>query len=1032
MSPSIQEETVEDAAFQWFDLLGYDILHGPEIAPGEPSAARSDFSEVILGHRLQEALARLNPSVPEPALDEALRKVTRTETPSLVENNRRFHRLLTDGVDVEYRRPDGSIAGDKVWLFDLAHPERNDWLEVNQFTVIENKHNRRADLVVFVNGIPLAVLELKNPGDENATVKGAFNQLQTYKKDIPSLFAFNEMMVISDGLDARVGTITADWERFMPWRTIDGLDVAPPHTPQLEVLLKGIFARERFLDLVRHFVVFEVDGPTIRKKLAGYHQYHAVNKAVDCTVRAASPQGDKRVGVIWHTQGSGKSLTMAFYAGKIIAHPAMANPTLVVLTDRNDLDNQLFGTFSACHELLRQAPAQAEDRDQVKELLKVASGGVIFTTIQKFLPETKGGKYPKLSDRRNIIVVADEAHRSQYDFIDGFARHMRDALPNASFIGFTGTPIELTDKNTKAVFGDYIDVYDIQRAVEDGATVRIYYEGRLARIELDEAERPKLDEDFEEVTEGEELEKKEKLKSKWARLEALVGAEKRVKLVAEDLINHFEDRLAALDGKGMIVCMSRRICIELYDQVIKLRPQWHEEDDSRGAIKVIMTGSAADKLEWQQHIRNKPRREALAKRFKDPDDPLRLVIVRDMWLTGFDAPCLHTMYADKPMRGHGLMQAIARVNRVFRDKPGGLVVDYLGLADQLKKALSHYTGGDRGEVGIDKAEAIAKMLEKHEVIAAMLHGFDYSAIFSDDPAARIGVISATMNHIHEKDHQDGKTDQSDSLAGRFINEVSLLSKAFALAVPADEALGIRDEVGFFQAVRAGLVKYSGIGAKSPEDLDHAIRQLVSKAIATDRVIDIFADAGLKKPEISILSDEFLAEVSGLPHKNLALELLRKLLNDEIKARSRKNVVEARSFLEMLEKTIKLYQNRSIETAEVIAKLIELAREMREAHKRGENLGLTDDELAFYDALEVNDSAVKVLGDETLRTIARELVESVRNNVTIDWAVKESARAKMRTIVRRLLRKYGYPPDKQEKATQTVLEQAELLCRNWAA
>ncbi|MGO8898251.1 MAG: type I restriction endonuclease subunit R, partial [Isosphaeraceae bacterium] len=628
MSPSIQEETVEDAAFQWFDLLGYDILHGPEIAPGEPSAARSDFSEVILGHRLQEALARLNPSVPEPALDEALRKVTRTETPSLVENNRRFHRLLTDGVDVEYRRPDGSIAGDKVWLFDLAHPERNDWLAVNQFTVIENKHNRRADLVVFVNGIPLAVLELKNPGDENATVKGAFNQLQTYKKDIPSLFAFNEMMVISDGLDARVGTITADWERFMPWRTIDGLDVAPPHTPQLEVLLKGIFARERFLDLVRHFVVFEVDGPTIRKKLAGYHQYHAVNKAVDCTVRAASPQGDKRVGVIWHTQGSGKSLTMAFYAGKIIAHPAMANPTLVVLTDRNDLDNQLFGTFSACHELLRQAPAQAEDRDQVKELLKVASGGVIFTTIQKFLPETKGGKYPKLSDRRNIIVVADEAHRSQYDFIDGFARHMRDALPNASFIGFTGTPIELTDKNTKAVFGDYIDVYDIQRAVEDGATVRIYYEGRLARIELDEAERPKLDEDFEEVTEGEELEKKEKLKSKWARLEALVGAEKRVKLVAEDLINHFEDRLAALDGKGMIVCMSRRICIELYDQVIKLRPQWHEEDDNRGTIKVIMTGSAADKLEWQQHIRNKPRREALAKRFKDPDDPLRLVIVR--------------------------------------------------------------------------------------------------------------------------------------------------------------------------------------------------------------------------------------------------------------------------------------------------------------------------------------------------------------------------------------------------------------------
>jgi type I restriction enzyme, R subunit len=1032
MTRYLSESAAEAAALSWLRELGYDALHGPDIAPGEPAAERSDFSEIVLADRLRSALMRLNPQIPEAALGEAFRKITRAETPSLVENNRRFHRLLTDGVDVEYRRPDGSIAGDKVWLFDFAHPEWNDWLAVNQFTVIENKHNRRADLVVFVNGMPLAVLELKNPGDENATVKEAFNQLQTYKKDIPALFHLNEMMVISDGLDARVGTITANWERFMPWRTVDGVDVAPPHTPQLEVLLKGIFDRERFLDLVRHFVVFEVDGPTIRKKLAGYHQYHAVNKAVACTVRAASPRGDKRVGVIWHIQGSGKSLTMAFYAGKIIAHPAMANPTLVVLTDRNDLDNQLFGTFSACHELLRQAPAQAEDRDQVKELLKVASGGVIFTTIQKFLPETKGGKYPRLSDRRNIVVVADEAHRSQYDFIDGFARHMRDALPNASFIGFTGTPIELTDKNTKAVFGDYIDVYDIQRAVEDGATVRIYYEGRLAKIELDEAERPKLDEDFEEVTEGEELDKKEKLKSKWARLEALVGAEKRVKLVAEDLVNHFEQRLAAIDGKGMIVCMSRRICIELYDQVIKLRPQWHEEDDNRGAIKVVMTGSAADKLEWQQHIRNKPRREALAKRFKDPDDPLRLVIVRDMWLTGFDAPCLHTMYADKPMRGHGLMQAIARVNRVFRDKPGGLVVDYLGLADQLKKALSHYTGGDRGEIGIDKAEAVAKMLEKHEVIVCMLHGFDYSAIFSDNPAARIGVISATMNHIHERDHQEGKTDQSDSLAGRFINEVSLLSKAFALAVPADEALRIRDEVGFFQAVRAGLVKYSGIGAKSPEDLDLAIRQLVSKAIATDRVIDIFADAGLKKPEISILSDEFLAEVSDLPHKNLALELLRKLLNDEVKARSRKNVVEARSFLEMLEKTIKLYQNRSIETAEVIAKLIELAREMREAHKRGESLGLTDDELAFYDALEVNDSAVKILGDDTLRLIARELVDAVRANATIDWAVKESARAKMRTIVRRLLRKYGYPPDKQEKATQTVLEQAELLCRNWAA
>ncbi len=950
----------------------------------------------------------------------------RTETPSLVENNRRFHKLLTDGIDVEYRQPDGSIAGDKVWLFDFNRPERNEWLAVNQFTVIENKRNRRPDLVVFINGLPLAVVELKNPGDENATTRGAFNQFQTYKKDIPSLFTTNEVLVASDGLEARVGTLTADWERFMPWRTIEGIDVAPKGTPELEVLLKGIFAKDRFLDLIRHFAVFEDDGKAIIKKLAGYHQYHAVNKAVGCTVRAASPAGDKRVGVIWHTQGSGKSLTMAFYAGKIIANPAMANPTLIILTDRNDLDDQLFGTFSLCGDLLRQTPVQAEDRDQVRDLLKVASGGVVFTTIQKFFPETKGTRYPLLSDRRNIVVIADEAHRSQYDFIDGFARHMRDALPNASFVGFTGTPIELTDKNTQAVFGDYIDIYDIQRAVEDGATVRIYYEGRLARIAIDEAEKPRLDEEFEEVTEGEETQKKEKLKSKWARLEALVGSEKRVKLVADDLVEHFEQRLSALDGKAMVVSMSRRICVDLYEQIVRMRPQWHHQDDAKGTIKIVMTGSADDPPAWQDHIRNKKRREDLAKRFKDPADPLKVVIVRDMWLTGFDAPCLHTMYADKPMRGHGLMQAIARVNRVFKDKPGGLIVDYLGLADQLKKALANYTEGDRREAGIDKAEAVALLLEKYEIVADMLHGFDFTRIFSENPADRLGVISATMEYLIEQDRTNGETKT------RFLNEVAALSKAFALAVPADEALEIRDEVGFFQAVRAGLVKYTPTGAKSAEDIDQAIRQLVSKAISSDRVIDIFADAGLKNPEISILSDEFLAEVRDLPHRNLALELLRKLINDEIKTRGRRNVVEARSFTEMLEKTIAAYQNRSIETAQVIAQLIELAREMREAHRRGEALGLTDDELAFYDALEVNDSAVKVLGDETLRTIARELVDAVRKNVTIDWSVKESARAKLRTIVRRLLRKYGYPPDMQEKATQTVLEQAELLCRDWAA
>ncbi|QDV33712.1 type I restriction endonuclease subunit R [Tautonia plasticadhaerens] len=1028
MSPGISETVVEDAALSWFAGLGYMVLQGTALRTGEPGGERATYADVVLEGRLRSALAKLNPGIPAPTIDEAARKVLRTETPSLVENNRRFHRMLTEGVDVEYRRPDGSIAGDKVWLVDFDHPDRNDWLAVNQFTVVENRRNRRADVVILVNGLPLAVVELKNPGDENATVRGAFNQLQTYKHDIPGLFSCNEVLVASDGLEARVGSLTADWERFMPWRTVEGDDVAPKGTPELEVLLKGVFDKGRFLDLLRNFIVFEDDGASVVKKLAGYHQFHAVNKAVACTVGAASPEGDKRVGVIWHTQGSGKSLTMAFYAGKIVKHPAMANPTLVVLTDRNDLDDQLYGTFSICQALLRQSPVQVERRDQVTEMLKVASGGVVFTTIQKFLPETKGAKYPLVSDRRNIVVIADEAHRSQYDFIDGFARHMRDALPNASFIGFTGTPIEATDKNTQAVFGDYIDVYDITRSVEDGATVRIYYEGRLARIALDEDERPNLDEEFEEVTEGQEVEKKEKLKSKWARLEAMVGAEKRVKLIARDIVAHFEQRTAALEGKGMIVGMSRRICVDLYDEIIRLRPEWHSDDDAQGTIKVVMTGSAADPQEWQPHIRTKARREAIAKRFKDPANPLRLVIVRDMWLTGFDAPCLHTMYADKPMQGHGLMQAIARVNRVFRDKPGGLIVDYLGLAHFLKKALAAYTEGDRKQAGIPKEEAVALLLEKHEVVSAMLHGFDFSALHSDDPGLRLGLVSGAMNFILERDQGAPE----DNLKSRFMDEVSKMVRTFALAVPHEDAQAIRDEVGFFQAVRAGLVKYTPAEGKSEDEIDSAIRQLVSKAIATDRVIDIFADAGMKRPEISILSDEFLAEVRDLPQRNLALELLRKLINDEIKARSRKNLIEARSFTEMLEQAIQRYQNRSIETAQVIAQLIELAKEMRAAHRRGEALGMTEDELAFYDALEVNDSAVKVLGDKTLRTIARELVEAVRRNVSIDWTEKESVKAKLRTIIKRLLRKHGYPPDKQEQATLTVLAQAEALCKDWAA
>jgi type I restriction enzyme R subunit len=1019
---SLTESTVEEAALELFSEMGYTVLHGPDIAPGELFEERASYSDVLLNKRVKDALSRINPKIPAAAIEDAIRKLLSVIGPNLEESNRRFHRYLTDGVNVEYQSQ-GRTVHDQVKLFDFDKPENNDWLAVNQFTVIEDKINRRPDIVVFVNGLPLAAFELKNLADENATVRDAFNQFQTYKKDIPSLFPYNEVLVISDGIEARVGTLTSGSERFMPWRTIAGDEIAPKRSLELEVLIRGIFEKQRFLDLIRHFIVFEDSGSKLDKKIAGYHQFHAVNKAVDCTLDAAAPKGDRRVGVVWHTQGSGKSLTMVFYAGKVVQHPAMSNPTLVVLTDRNDLDDQLFGTFSACKELLRQTPVQAESREHVQELLQVSSGGVIFTTIQKFLPEGKGERYPRLSDRHNIVVIADEAHRSQYDFIDGFARHLRDALPNASFIGFTATPLEVGDRSTPAVFGDYIDVYDIQRAVEDGATVRIYYEGRLAKLELKEEERPKIDPDFEEVTEEEDIPTKEKLKTKWARMEAMVGTPKRIGLIATDIVEHFDRRLEAMDGKAMIVCMSRRICVDLYNAIIKLRPQWHSEDDEKGAVKIVMTGSASDVIEWQPHIRNKPRREHLAKRFKDPADPLKVVLVRDMWLTGFDAPCLHTMYADKPMQRHGLMQAIARVNRVFKDKPGGLVVDYLGLADQLKKALTDYTeSGGKGKPVFDQEEAVAKMLELYEICAGIFHGFDYSRFKTGSPRERTGVVPPAVEHVLKQ--ENGKD--------RLLKTVTQLSKAFALSVPHEKALAIRDDVGFFQTVRAALAKTTPGSGRPEEELDAAVRQIVSRAVASDQVIDIFSAAGLKTPDISILSDEFLAEVRELPHRNLAFEVLKKLLSDEIRMRSKKNLVQSRLFSQMLEETIRKYQNRSIETAQVIQELIDLAKDMRDASKRGEDLGFTDEELAFYDALEVNDSAVKVLGDETLKTIARELVDIVHKNTSIDWMVKESVKAKLRIMVKRILRKYGYPPDKQEKTTQTVLEQAELLCRDWAA
>ncbi len=1053
----ITESVVEQTALAWFESLGYVVESGPGISPGEPGAERQDYNQVVLMGRLKTALENINPNIPPEAIADAVRKITRTESPSLIENNRRFHQMLTDGVDVSYMQ-DGREVHDKAWLLDLEDLENNDWLAVNQLTVIEDRKTRRPDIVIFINGLPLGVVELKNPADEKATIRHAFNQLQTYKSDIPGLFIYNELLVISDGLEARGGTLTAGWDRFMPWRTIDGQEVAPRGSVELEVLLKGVFEKQRFLDIVLNFVVFDDDGAAIVKKAAAYHQFHAVNKAVECTLSACGIDADpgmlyarfpehdehnpyevqdpraaygsgtehfggRRIGVIWHTQGSGKSLLMAFFAGKIIRHPAMENPTLLMITDRNDLDDQLFGTFSSCRDLLRQTPVQAESREHLKELLQVPAGGVVFTTIQKFLPDDKGPQYPELSTRRNIVVIADEAHRSQYDFIDGFARHMHDALPNASFIGFTGTPIERDDRSTPAVFGDYIDKYDILRAVEDGATVPIFYEGRLAKIDLREEEKPTIDPEFEEITEGEEEPYKQKLRTKWAALEAMVGTEKRVTLVAEDLVQHFEDRLQALDGKAMVVCMSRRICVDMYSAIVKLRPDWHSHDDDKGVLKIVMSGSASDQAEWQPHIRSKARREALAKRFKDPGDPMKVVIVRDMWLTGFDCPSLHTMYVDKPMRGHGLMQAIARVNRVFKDKPGGLVVDYLGLADQLKRALADYTeAGGRGKAAINQEEAARVMLEKFEVVTSMFHGFDYASLLKTVPAKRIAGIAAAMEHILKL--EDGKK--------RYLTEVAALSKAFALAVPHEQALKIRAEVGFFQEVRAGLAKATVEGeGKSPEEMDTAIRQLVSRAVASEEVMDIFAVAGLQKPDISILSDDFLREVRQLPHRNLAVELLRKLLNDEIKTKSRKNIVQARSFAEMLEMAIRKYQNRATSAAQVIEELIKLAREMREAQQRGENLGMTDDEVAFYDALEVNDSAVKVLGDETLKTIAHELVAAIRRSVTIDWTVRENARAQIRVIVKRILRKYGYPPDKQEKATQTVLEQAEVLCKEWA-
>ena len=1071
----VTENDIELLAVEDLENLGYQYLYGPDIAPDGENPERQSYGDVLLVDRLKNAVSRINSNVPYNAQADALKQVQRTSSPELITNNRDFHRLLTEGVTVD-KRVNGEDRGDKVWLVDFNNPGNNEFLVVNQFTVIENNKNKRPDIVLFVNGIPLVVIELKNAVDENATVKTAYKQLQTYKATIPSLFNYNGLMVISDGLEAKAGSLSAGYSRFMSWKTADGRTEASHLVSQQDTLIKGMLNKATLLDLIRHFIVFEeskkedpkkgtISIETV-KKLAAYHQYYAVNKAVESTLKAAAANGDRKGGVVWHTQGSGKSLSMVFYSGKIVL--ALDNPTVLVITDRNDLDDQLFDTFAASKQLLRQKPVQANDREHLKKLLKVASGGVVFSTIQKFQPE-EGNEYEKLSDRKNIVVIADEAHRTQYGFkaktvdekdeagnvigkkiVYGFAKYLRDALPNATYLGFTGTPIESTDVNTPAVFGNYVDIYDIAQAVEDGATVRIYYESRLAKINLSEAGK-QLVKELDEDLAARDLSETQKAKAKWTQLEALVGSDERIKNVARDIVNHFGQRQEIFEGKGMIVAMSRRIAADLYGEIINLCPEWHHDDLDKGVIKVVMTSTSSDGPKMSKHHTNKPQRRVLADRMKDPDDELKLVIVRDMWLTGFDAPSMHTLYIDKPMKGHNLMQAIARVNRVYKDKPGGLVVDYLGIASDLKKALSFYSeSGGKGDPALLQEEAVNLMLEKLEVVAQMFmewpeerksapdrdyaiaaepkvkyltksDGFKYEEYFTAGTREKLQIILAAEDHILKL--EDGKK--------RFINEVAALSKAFAIAVPHEEAMDVKDEISFFQAVKARLVKFDITGSgNTNEEIESTIRQVIDQALVSEKVIDVFDAAGIKKPDISILSEEFLLEIKGMQHQNVAMEVLKKLLNDEIKIRGKKNLIQSRSLMEMLENSIKRYQNKIITAAEVIQELIDIANEIKKADSRGEKMGLSEDELAFYDAVANNKSAKELMGHDQLRELAIYLVETVKANASIDWTIKENVKAKLKVMVKRALRKFGYPPDQQKLATETVLKQAELFADVW--
>lgn len=1054
------EDRLEEAVIEVLQEMDYEYVFGPEIGYDGEHSERKDYREVVLTQRLQDALFRLNRHLPEEALEEAYRKIITFNSPSLNENNKQFHSLLVEGIDVSFRK-NGEIKTEKAMIMDFEKPKRNDFLAVNQFTIVE-KEERRPDVLLFVNGLPLVVIELKSASDENVGIEQAYNQIQTYKNDIPSLFRYNAFCIISDGINAKAGTITSNEERFMNWRTVDGETIEPLEVPQYEVAIRGMLGKKRLVDIIQNFILFQEskeavydengnklgDNNTIIKILAAYHQYFAVKKAVDHTKQATAEQGDRKIGVVWHTQGSGKSYSMVFYTASLVKE--LNNPTIVVITDRNDLDEQLYSTFSKSEDILRQGPKQAHIRklsdeqkkqqanDNSKELNGLydllndrESGGIIFTTIQKFKPED--GEMPVLTDRRNVIIMADEAHRSQYgleattdsktgEVKYGYAKYLRDALPNASFIGFTGTPIEFEDKSTQAVFGHYIDVYDMTRAVEDEATVKIFYENRIIKLDTDEEEWKKLDEEFEEITEGHEDNDREKYKSKWSRMEAIVGSPNRVKRLAKDIVEHYEEKSKTIAGKAMVVCMSRKICVDLYDEIVKIRPEWHSEDLKKGVVKVVMTGSAGDEERLQKHVGGKHRRDTLASRMKDTSDELQIVIVRDMWLTGFDVPSMHTMYIDKPMKGHSLMQAIARVNRVFKDKPGGVVVDYIGILENLKKALKQYTDSDRANTAIDTSAAIAVMQEKLEVLRGMFHSYDYSAYMGTSQAGRIRAITGGMNFIlglDEKEQKDFK---------QFSIEVA---KAHSLCAATDEGKQAALEVSYFKAVRASLSKLGAKGTKkkSKKEIEARVNQMLERSIISEDVIDVFDSLGIKRPDVSILSEEFLDEVRHLQHKNLAVEMLRKLLEGNLKVMEKSNLVKSEKFSEKLKKAINKYRNQAITNAEVIEELIKMAHEIKQAKAEEKALGLNDDEVAFYTALTADEIVKQIMGDETLKKIAQELTIAIRNNITIDWSARKSAQAGMRRIIKRLLKKYDYPPKQAREALEVVMKQAELMCEN---